>query len=130
MTCSNLYPDTAAIGNAALRVISLQKLIDGDETTESELLKACKDLGFFYLDCRGVHSGRIENEVGSMYSLAKDFYDMTQEEKSRWLVDRDHDEHLVMGYKPAGHGNGPVKGKKDGFEGLMVGFCPDGSYHI
>ncbi|TIC89610.1 hypothetical protein CH35J_012756 [Colletotrichum higginsianum] len=36
-----------------------------------------------------------------------------------WLVDRDHDEHLVMGYKPAGHGNGPIEGKKDGFEGLM-----------
>lgn len=25
-------------------------------------------------------------------------------------------------YKPAGHGNGPVEGKKDGFEGLMVSY--------
>lgn len=26
----------------------------------------------------------------------------------------------IARYKPAGHGNGPVEGVKDGFEGLMV----------
>ncbi|KAF5513849.1 2-oxoglutarate-dependent dioxygenase gloE [Colletotrichum fructicola] len=98
----------------------LQALMDGDAYVKEDLLKACTDLGFFYLDCRHVASGRIMKEVQDMYTLATSFYDLPQEEKSRWLVDRDHDEHLVMGYKPAGHGNGPVEGKKDGFEGLML----------
>ncbi|KAK2752024.1 2og-fe oxygenase family protein [Colletotrichum kahawae] len=106
--------------DADLRVVSLQKLMDGDASVKEDLLKACTDLGFFYLDCRNVASGRIMKEVQDMYTLATSFYDLAQEEKSRWLVDRDHDEHLVMGYKPAGHGNGPVEGKKDGFEGLML----------
>ncbi|KAF5515182.1 2-oxoglutarate-dependent dioxygenase gloE [Colletotrichum siamense] len=106
--------------DADLRVVSLQKLMDGDASVKEDLLKACTDLGFFYLDCRHVASGRIMKEVQDMYTLATSFYDLPQEEKSRWLVDRDHDEHLVMGYKPAGHGNGPVEGKKDGFEGLML----------
>ncbi|KAI1873499.1 hypothetical protein JX265_005121 [Neoarthrinium moseri] len=116
----DLGPETEAKGDITLRVVSLQKLIEGDKDTTSILLKACTDLGFFYLDCREVLSGRYTEDVTNMYALAKDFYDMPQEEKSKWLVDRDHDEHMVMGYKPAGHGNGPVEGKKDGFEGLML----------
>ncbi|KAK1450477.1 gibberellin 20-oxidase [Colletotrichum melonis] len=113
-------PDRVAEENAPLRVISLQQLIDGDEVCREHLLKACTDLGFFYLDCREVASGQVMANVQSMYDLAISFYDLPQDEKMAWLVDRDHDEHLVMGYKPAGHGNGPVEGKKDGFEGLML----------
>ncbi|KAG8162652.1 hypothetical protein KVR01_007130 [Diaporthe batatas] len=59
-----------------------------------------------------------------MYTLAKGFYDLPQEKKNEYFVDRDHDEDLVFGYKPAGHGNGPVEGVKDGFEGLMDKVCP------
>ena len=33
----------------------------------------------------------------------------------RWLTC-----YSISRYKPAGHGNGPVEGVKDGFEGLMV----------
>ncbi|KAH8635731.1 hypothetical protein IG631_11132 [Alternaria alternata] len=106
--------------DVALGVISLQSLIDRDSSTEAVLLKACTDLGFFYLNCVDGCSGRILEDVQAMYSLATNFYDLPQEAKSEWLVDRDHDEHLVMGYKPAGHGNGPIEGVKDGFEGLML----------
>lgn len=83
--------------DVALGVISLQSLINGDSSTEAMLLKACTDLGFFYLDCVDVCSGRIMEDVQAMYSLATNFYDLPQEAKSEWLVDRDHDEHLVMG---------------------------------
>ncbi|XEV01654.1 hypothetical protein FSHL1_006941 [Fusarium sambucinum] len=120
MTDADKHADKVPKGDAALCVISMQKLIDGDEATINQLLKACKGLGFFYLDCRGVASGRLLEEVESMYELATSFYNLPQEEKLRWFVDRDHDEDLVFGYKPAGHGNGPVQGKKDGFEGLML----------
>lgn len=33
-----------------------------------------------------------------------------------------YEANLFARYKPAGHGNGPVEGVKDGFEGLMVSF--------
>lgn len=90
-------PDRVAEENAPLRVISLQQLIDGDEVCREHLLKACTDLGFFYLDCREVASGQVMANVQSMYDLAISFYDLPQDEKMAWLVDRDHDEHLVMG---------------------------------
>jgi hypothetical protein len=83
--------------DVALGVISLQSLIDRDSSTEAVLLKACTDLGFFYLNCVDGCSGRILEDVQAMYSLATNFYDLPQEAKSEWLVDRDHDEHLVMG---------------------------------
>ncbi|KAF9870659.1 hypothetical protein CkaCkLH20_11965 [Colletotrichum karsti] len=120
MALPSALSERIAKEDADLRVVSLQKLMDGDDSANDDLLKACTDLGFFYLDCRHVASGRVMQEVQDMYSLATSFYDLPQEAKSEWLVDRDHDEHLVMGYKPAGHGNGPVEGKKDGFEGLML----------
>ncbi|KAF5027085.1 hypothetical protein F66182_797 [Fusarium sp. NRRL 66182] len=124
MPSSNLYADKEAKGDAALRSISLQKLIDGDAEASAQLLKASTDLGFFYLDCQDVASGRIMEDVQNMYDLSIGFYDLPQEEKSKWFVDRDHDENLVFGYKHAGHGNGPVEGKKDGFEGTMLMECP------
>ncbi|ORY66219.1 gibberellin 20-oxidase [Pseudomassariella vexata] len=66
MTAQDLYSERAVKEDAALRVISLQKLIDGDAKTSDELLRACTDLGFFYLDCREVASGRIIEEVQSI----------------------------------------------------------------
>ncbi|KAF4549843.1 2OG-Fe(II) oxygenase-like protein 4 [Elsinoe fawcettii] len=113
-------PDNAASGDAELQVVSLQKLLEGDKNAIKDLLQACMDLGFFYLDCRDVDSGSIIRDVREMYDLSVSFYDLPQEEKSKWLVDRDHDENLVFGYKPAGHGNGPIEGVKDGFEGTML----------
>ena len=97
MTTPYLHSEKVAKEDAALQDISLQKLLDGDQETSAELLKACTDLGFFYLDCRDVSGGKIMEQVQAMYDLATGFYDMTQEEKSKWLVDRDHDEDLVMG---------------------------------
>jgi isopenicillin N synthase-like dioxygenase len=96
MAGPNVPSDTTK-KNVALGVISLQSLINGDPSTEAMLLKACTDLGFFYLDCVDGCSGRIMEDVQAMYSLATNFYDLPQGAKSEWLVDRDHDEHLVMG---------------------------------
>ncbi|KAF6789070.1 hypothetical protein CSOJ01_14859 [Colletotrichum sojae] len=97
MTSPSSLSNKVAKEDADLRVVSLQRLLEGDTAAKEDLLKASTDLGFFYLDCRDVASGRIMDEVQAMYSLATRFYDLPHEEKSRWLVDRDHDEHLVMG---------------------------------
>lgn len=71
--------------------------MDGEQSAQENLLKACTDLGFFYLDCRDVDSGRVVQDVQNMYTLAKAFYDLPQEKKNEYFVDRDHDEDLVFG---------------------------------
>lgn len=97
MASSDALPEKIATEHADLRVVSLQGLLDEDETAKENLVKACTDLGFFYLDCRDVYSGRVMQDVQNMYTLAKSFYDLPQEAKNKWFVDRDHDEDLVMG---------------------------------
>ena len=97
MNSSVPLPEKIAKDDADLRVVSLQGLMDGEESAKENLLKACTDLGFFYLDCRDVGSGRVMQDVQNMYSLATSFYDLSQEDKNKWFVDRDHDEDLVMG---------------------------------
>lgn len=94
---ADALPERIAKEDAELRVVSLQGLMDGDESAKENLLKACTDLGFFYLDCRDVDSGRVTQDVQNMYELAKSFYDLPQDAKNVWFVDRDHDEDLVMG---------------------------------
>lgn len=97
MASSDALPEKIATEHADLRVVSLQGLLDEDETAKENLVKACTDLGFFYLDCRDVYSGQVMQDVQNMYTLAKSFYDLPQEAKNKWFVDRDHDEDLVMG---------------------------------
>lgn len=97
MASSDALPAKIATEHADLQVVSLQGLLDEDETAKENLVKACTDLGFFYLDCRDVYSGRVMQDVQNMYTLAKSFYDLPQEAKDKWFVDRDHDEDLVMG---------------------------------
>ncbi|KAJ0168792.1 1-aminocyclopropane-1-carboxylate oxidase [Colletotrichum tanaceti] len=97
MATTNRLTEIVAEEDAALRVVSLEKLMDGDRSHIEHLLKACTELGFFYLDCRGGASGQVLiRDVQHMYDLATSFYDLPQDEKSEWLVDRDHDEHLLF----------------------------------
>lgn len=97
MASSDALPEKVSREDADLRVVSLQGLMDGEQSAQDNLLKACTDLGFFYLDCRDVDSGRVVQDVQNMYTLAKAFYDLPQEKKNEYFVDRDHDEDLVFG---------------------------------
>ena len=97
MTSSVALPEKIAKEDADLRIVSLRGLMDGEKSAQENLLKACTDLGFFYLDCRDIDSGRVMQDVQNMYTLATSFYDLPQETKNKWFVDRDHDEDLVLG---------------------------------
>ncbi|OAG15194.1 gibberellin 20-oxidase [Alternaria alternata] len=55
--------------DVALGVISLRSLINGDSSTEAMLLKACTDLGFFYLDCVDGCSGEILEDVQAILQV-------------------------------------------------------------
>lgn len=92
---THMNPITKA-PDAALRTISLEKLTSGDATTRLEMLAACIEVGFFYLDCNSFRSGRVVDEVDRLYSTMKTFYDLPQEEKDVWAVDKDHGEDLPV----------------------------------
>ncbi|PKY04607.1 putative gibberellin 3-beta hydroxylase [Aspergillus campestris IBT 28561] len=95
-----------ASANVQLTTISAAKLLGNDPQTQKDLLEACKDLGFFYLDCRDHPSSPVLSLVAEMASTALDFYDLP--------------ESIKENYKPAGKQEGAVKGKKDGWEGIIL----------
>lgn len=92
-------PLPRSVEGANLTTISIGKLMSGDEATERELLRTCKDLGFFYLDVRDHPSGHIASQVEQIKSTALEFYDQPQEEKDKWEVNKDHvaGEEIVLG---------------------------------
>ncbi|KAK3938306.1 2OG-Fe(II) oxygenase-like protein 4 [Diplogelasinospora grovesii] len=107
--------------DTCLSTISLAKLIRADPEIDKELLAACVKVGFFYLDCNDYESNRIVKEVEGLFQATRKTYDLPQDAKDDWIVDKDHGEDLpVCGYKRSGVSNGSVVGKKDGFEGIMV----------
>lgn len=85
--------------NIGLTTISIGKLMSRDEETEKELLRACTDLGFFYLDVRDHPSGRLTAQIDEVTAAALAFYNETQENKSKWEVNKDHvdGEEITMG---------------------------------
>lgn len=113
-------PTKTASHDAILKVISLKKLMIGDEATSIELLKACKDVGFFYLDCNDWEEGAAAYGVSKMFKMSERLYNLPREEKLKWAADKEHGGDMIVGYKQAGVSSGPVEGKKDGFEGFMI----------
>lgn len=107
--------------DARLRTISYTRLMQNEPQIDAEIIAACVEVGFFYLDFNGYASGRVIQEVDALFQASKETYDLPQEDKDTWIVDKDHGEDLpVCGYKRSGVSNGSVEGKKDGFEGIMV----------
>ncbi|KAI2628695.1 gibberellin 20-oxidase [Hypoxylon sp. NC1633] len=107
--------------DARLRTISYKRLASNDPQTDKEILAACVEVGFFYLDFNDYESGRVVDEVNGLFQASRATYDLPQESKDQWIVDKDHGEDLpVCGYKRSGVSNGSIEGKKDGFEGIMV----------
>ena len=51
------FPDSPEFPTVELQTISLQKLIDHDQTEEGRVFEACKGRGFFYLELAGPEPG-------------------------------------------------------------------------
>lgn len=60
----NDTPDAA--DDAAMVTISIGKLLSQDKETEEKLLRACTDLGFFYLDCCDHPSRQLTSQIDSV----------------------------------------------------------------
>ncbi|KAI0550326.1 gibberellin 20-oxidase [Xylaria curta] len=107
--------------NAQLRTISYEKLRQNDPRIDAQVLAAGIEVGFFYLDFHGYDSDRVVQQVDELFRVSRDTYDLRQDTKDAWIVDKDHGDDLpVCGYKRSGVSNGSVEGRRDGFEGIMV----------
>lgn len=113
-------PSQTSSQSAILQVISLNKLMSDTASIASELLTACTDTGFLYLDCTNWNGTSSMTQIQQLFQTSKTLYDLPWEEKNAWAADHNHGEDMIVGYKEAGMGSGPVDGMKDGFEGFMV----------
>ncbi|KAK7722954.1 hypothetical protein SLS57_004810 [Botryosphaeria dothidea] len=106
---------------ANLREISLEHLKNGDQTEAANLLAACQEDGVFYLNLK--HSdgsdGELLHESASIYHLAKQLFNLPEEEKMQYDIDLFGD-MKVNGYKPVGRNFGGIRSNKDGFESYAI----------
>jgi isopenicillin N synthase-like dioxygenase len=66
---------------ADLAIISYEKLLHKDEAEAANLLHACTEAGFFYLDLRGTGSKGYLEVVNDIFGLSKDYFAKPLEEK-------------------------------------------------
>ncbi|KEQ76770.1 Clavaminate synthase-like protein [Aureobasidium namibiae CBS 147.97] len=123
------------VSTAPLLRISLSKLVQGDQGEIDKLWKACRELGFFYLDLRevgradsatgGVESNKLENirdfdadidgerllqDAKDLFEIGKEIFDLPVEEKIKYDL---KDQGSYFGYKGYGQGIINAKGTKD-----------------
>ena len=75
-TNPNIGPD-----EANLHVLSFSSLLHGNKTELANLLSACEDHGFFYLDLRDWESGRMLQKLEATWQIMKEWFDQPLEEK-------------------------------------------------
>lgn len=72
---------------AQLEVINFNRLQAGDEVESAKLFKACTGQGFFYLDLQDVDPVVLQ-AIEQVYQLDEDLYNLPDEEKLRFDVDK------------------------------------------
>lgn len=75
-TGPNLSPE-----EANLHVLSFSSLLNGDKSELANLLSACEDDGFFYLDLRDWESGRMLQTLEATWRIIKQWFDQPLGEK-------------------------------------------------
>ena len=77
------FPDH--VPTAPLVRISVRKLLSSDRDESYRLFKACKDLGFFYLDLRSVEEGEaLLREAEVLFEVGEKVFNLSLEEKSKY----------------------------------------------
>jgi isopenicillin N synthase-like dioxygenase len=83
LTSHHLLPQFPEdIKTAPLVSVSFKDLEDSDANASTALFKACKELGFFYLDLFGSELGEtIIKEAEKLNTLQKEFFELPNEVK-------------------------------------------------
>ncbi|KAK9423240.1 putative Fe2OG dioxygenase domain-containing protein [Seiridium unicorne] len=76
---------------ASLTTISVSKLLEGDEASAAQLLKACTEVGFFYLDLRSPKTDDTLRDVEQLFKTADDLFNLDVDEKRQYNTDKYND---------------------------------------
>lgn len=118
---------------AELITINFKKLLNGDLRQSAQLLSACAEAGFCYLNLEDWKGNAYLDNVDSLLKVSKAYFAQPLEVKKK-----DTNEEIslfnICGYKPMGLDTGNVKNAKDGCEGMRVPvdlhFNPAGNPHL
>ncbi|PVH70561.1 Clavaminate synthase-like protein [Cadophora sp. DSE1049] len=107
-TFENIPPFPKDVPKAPLLRLSLSKLLDRDAGEVNRLIRACEDLGFFYLDLSCPAGKPILTEADELFKVSTELFELPLEEKKKY--DFIH-KNSYYGYKGLGlnavdsHGN-------------------------
>ncbi|KJZ74014.1 hypothetical protein HIM_06682 [Hirsutella minnesotensis 3608] len=104
---------------ANLKSIPLDKLLAGHVTTENDLVSACQENGFFYLDFRHPSTCEILQHVDECAVIGKEVFKLPLKEKEEYSTEKYLPSRL-FGYKRAGCSVGPMAKKSDGYESFSI----------
>jgi len=77
------FPDD--VPTAPLLKLSLTKLQANDPEEINRLVRACEDLGFFYLDLRSSDVGeRLLKDADKLFAVGEELYELPLEEKKKY----------------------------------------------
>ncbi|KAK2009851.1 Clavaminate synthase-like protein [Colletotrichum eremochloae] len=107
------HPTTAPL--AQLRTIKFSSLLDRDPAELTKLIRACEEVGFFYLDLTSPCDEKMLRNLEDLSALMKGWFMHSLEKKLQTrTASNSH------GYKPTGTHAG-VGAKRDGWEALKIG---------
>lgn len=75
------FPDD--VPTAPLLILSFDKLRNNDNEEIKRLIRACEDIGFFYLDLRGPGDDILE-DADKLFKVSEELYDLSLEEKQKY----------------------------------------------
>ena len=88
-TNNNLKMGSIAADRCAdLKAISLVKLLAGDSESAKDLVQACKENGFFYLDFRGPSTSRSLKQVDELINVGNAVFSLPLEEKEAYSTEK------------------------------------------
>lgn len=121
---------------ADLRSISLVKLLADDPESVKDLVQACKEKGFFYLDFNSPTTSQSLRQVDELVDVGNAVFKLPLEEKEAYstekylpsrllgylssFVNNMQSSNVEISYKRAGCSVGPFAEKKDGYESFSV----------
>lgn len=79
----NIPPFPVDVPTAPLLQISLAKLQRKDEEEVKRFVRACEDIGFFYLDLRGPGDDILAN-ADKLFGVGKELFELPVEEKKKY----------------------------------------------
>ena len=85
----DLRDNKAEVGPVAhLHTISIGSLYEGDKEEAAKLLQAAKKDGVFYLNLQDRRFAGMVNTVDDIFALSKDLFNLSEEEKMKFDVDK------------------------------------------